>query len=79
MVLRYTYKAIHNIEPSCLNCLINVSKPVRTTHQSTIILNALNRNVESTFKMDAAIILICKSITDEHFKRVGTLFHLRKH
>ena len=27
----YTYKAIHYKAPSYLNCLINISKPVKTT------------------------------------------------
>ena len=33
-VVMYTYKAIHNITSSYLNCLINASNPIRTTRSS---------------------------------------------
>ena len=67
--------------PSYLNCLINVSKPVRTTRSSTKILLvvpkiALNRYGKRTFKMGAAI--LWNSITDEHLKQSKDITTFKK-
>ena len=57
----YTFKAIHNIAPSYLNCLINVSKPVWITRSSAKILLVvlkidLNIYSKKTFQIGAAML-----------------------
>lgn len=60
LLLMYTYKAMHNMAPSHLNCLINVGRPVGTIRSSTEILLvvpkiALNRHVKRTLKIGGYI------------------------
>ena len=80
-VLMYTYKAMHNMAPSYLTCLVNKSKPVRTTRSSTKILLVvpkitLNRYGKRTFQMGAAT--LWNSITDEHLKNSKDITTFKK-
>ena len=68
--VQYTYKAMRNMMPSYLTCLVNTSKRVWTTRSNTKILIpkiTLKRYSEHTFKMGAATLWI--SITNEHLKK----------
>ena len=66
---------------SYLNCLINVSKSVRTTRSSTKKLLvvpklALNRYGKRIFKMGAAI--LWNSISDDHLKQSRDITTFKK-